>query len=749
MIRSLVNLRNSIFTFVLCFFVLSECVIARPKIGLALGGGGAKGGAHLGVLKILERENVPIDYIAGTSIGSIIGGFYALGYTADEIAEKMQSINWEEGYSDTIDRELLPYRLKQRDQFNVPINVGHQGYQIKTPSGLLYGQRATMLLREAFGNIANISSFDDLPIPYRAVATDLSSNSAIILNKGDLLLSMRASSNVPGILAPVKYGDKLLVDGGMANNLPIDIVKEMGADIIIAIDIGDPLAKTEALQDTFTILGQLSSFLTVASTENQKKHLTDADLLLKPDISHLSTTDWSIFSQSIEEGEKIALANLDMIQRYSVPSGEYSNYAEKKHLANLNIRQGMAKPITDIKLNNQSKIHSDLILDALNLKVGETLSENQINQAVDEVYSLDEFQFVGISLEEKGSGRTLIFETQEKAWGPSFFEFGLGWETNFTDESSIDLDFAYTVTNLTRYGGEWRSQLELGNEPSLSTEFYMPLTSLRTFFSRSVYSFESINWAFGSTAALPVTIEQHVHQIRQGFGWNFSRYGLIEMGGFAELGFLDNDFLLSKSISYDSYGTYLTLGYDDLDSSVFPTRGKRFLVSLKQGFEDVNNVNLTSGGSSQLGADAFQLNIEWKGVLNLGSHAFVSKADFTRIYVDEGEESVHVAQLGGFLNLSGYNARALTGPNKLFGALIYQYNLRGGMFKKTQLPFYIGVSAEAGNVWSTADEIAFDDLILASSIYLGTDTKMGPIALGYGFNEESEKSVYFYLGYKL
>jgi len=560
---------------------------------------------------------------------------------------------------------------------------------------------------------------------------------------------MRASSNVPGILAPVKFNGKLLVDGGMANNLPIDIVKNMGADIVIAIDIGDPLAKTEDLNDTFTVIGQLSSFLTVASTEKQKSLLTGSDILIKPNIEHLSTTDWSKFAESIDEGEKAALTQISFFQELSLPDIDYQHYLAAKQSANLSIRQRMSKPVTEIVLKNQSKVHSELILDSLNLAVGETLSEPQLNNAIDEVYSLDEFQYVSIGLEEKGSGRTLIFETQEKSWGPNFFEFGLGWETNFTDESSIDLDFAYTVTNLTKYGGEWRSQLELGNEPALSTELYLPLNAKRQMFSRTKYVFESINWALGSSNTLPLTIEQHLHQVHQGIGWNFSRQGILELGLLAEVGFLENDFLLSEDISYDTYGSYLTIGYDDLDSSIFPTQGSRLLVTLQKRREDVNNVNFTSGGISELGADSLQLNVEWKGALNIGSHAFVSKVDFTRMYLDDGEESVKISQLGGFLNLSGYSARALTGPHKLFGALIYQYNLRGGMFKKTQLPFYLGISAEAGNVWSQESDIELDDLILAGSVYLGTDTKMGPIALGYGFNERSEKSVYFYLGYKL
>tara|TARA_R110002073_G_scaffold5521_5_gene33975 strand:- start:8296 stop:10524 length:2229 start_codon:yes stop_codon:yes gene_type:complete len=742
-------MQKYLFSLTLCFVIFIDAASARPKIGLALGGGGAKGGAHLGVLKVLERENIPVDFIAGTSIGAIIGGFYALGYSADDIAEKMLSTPWEEGYSDTIPRQLLPYRLKQRDQFNVPLNIGHEGYQIKTPSGLLYGQNASMLLRDAFGNIANFSDFDELPIPYRAIATDLSANEAVILNKGSLLMSMHASANVPGVLAPVKHDGRLLVDGGIVNNLPIDIVKQMGADIVIAIDIGDPLMQTDQLLDTFTILGQLSSFLTSSSTFRQKKLLSEKDLLIEPRVAHLSTTDWSVFSEGIDEGEKSAEEHIEQLRRLSISPSEYQDYLKTKQHANIAIRQGMAKPIVEIELKNDSKVHPELILEALDLKVGETLTESQINDAIDSIYSLDEFQYIGISLEEKGTGRKLVFDIQEKSWGPNFFEFGLGWETNFTDESFIDLDFAYTATNLTEYGGEWRSQLELGNEPALSSEYYVPLTRKRGIFSRSIYEFESINWALDSTSALPITIKQNLHQIRQGLGWNFSRYGLVEFGLLVEFGFLENDFLLTKDISYNTHGGYLAFGYDDLDSAVFPTQGKRFLVTLKKRYEDVNNVGLVSGGLSNFDADSLQLDVEWKGAFNLGSHAFVSKVDFARMYVGDGKESIKIAQLGGFLNLSGYNPRALTGPHKLFGALIYQYNLRGGLFKKTQLPFYLGLSAEAGNVWSQESDIDLNDLIFSSSIYLGTDTRMGPIALGYGFSEAGEKSIYFYLGYKL
>ncbi len=722
---------------------------ARPQVGLALGGGGAKGGAHIGVLKVLEEYRIPVDMIAGTSIGSLVGALYAMGYSAQQIEHIMLDIDWEEGYSDAIPRAMLPLRLKRRDTFNVPLNIGHDGYQIKTPSGLLFGQRASMLLRDALGNVGQFQHFDQLPLPYRAVATDLSRNEAVVLARGDLLLSIRASSNVPGILAPVQLDDKLLVDGGIANNLPIDVVKLMGAQAVIAVDIGDALAAKESLRDTFAIMGQLSSFLTFESSKKQKALLLESDVLLQPDIDGLSTTDWSGFTISIQKGEQVAREKIEELKRYALSEADYHSYRAAKRIRHDALLETMNRPVSRLIVNNASQVHPAFIKQHVHLTLGEPLSDKQINQALAEIYSLDEFQFVSATLEDDGGGRTLILETQEKSWGPNFFDFGVGWETNFTDESSIDLDLAYTQTHLSKYGGEWRSQVELGNEPALNSELYFPVTPDRAYFTRAIYHFESINLSFDSSFNLPTSIDQHHHQIRLGAGWNFSRHGLLEAGLLLEAGSLDNDYLLEKTLGYDAFGGYLRLAYDSLDSAFFPTEGKRINISVFQRQEDASNVNTVSSNKTAFGGDTLQLVLDWKGAFNIGSHAFVSKAAMTRIFSQADQESVNVARLGGFLNLSGYSANALSGPNKAFAALVYQYNLRGGMFKKTTLPFYLGFSVEAGNIWADDQGMDWDDLVHAGSVYLGSDTKIGPIALGYGYNDQDQKSVYFYLGYKL
>lgn len=211
---------------------------ARPKIGLALAGGGAKGSAHVAVIKALEQYRIPVDYIAGTSIGAYVGGLYALGYSADEIKDIMFSVGLEKGYSDAIAREHLHYRNKQQqDKFNIPLELGFRDGQIQLPPGLLLGQSMSNLYLQSIGSIANLNSFDNLAIPFRAIATDLESSQAVVLAKGNLVQSMLASAAVPGALTPVEIDGHLLVDGGMSDNLPIQVVRDMGADIVIAVDI--------------------------------------------------------------------------------------------------------------------------------------------------------------------------------------------------------------------------------------------------------------------------------------------------------------------------------------------------------------------------------------------------------------------------------------------------------------------------------------------------------------------------------
>src|SRR6266478_5738856 len=211
----------------------------RPRVGLVLSGGGARGAAHIGVLKVLEELHVPIDAIAGTSMGAVVGGLYASGLDAHEIEAIMTSLNWQDAFRDRPPREDLTFRRKQEDQnFLVKFPLGLRGGKVLLPKGLIQGQRLNQTLRRLTLPVAHITNFDDLASPFRAVATDLETGEAVVIGSGDLTSAMRASLSAPGVFAPVEREGRLLVDGGIAENLPIDVARAMNVDILIVVDVG-------------------------------------------------------------------------------------------------------------------------------------------------------------------------------------------------------------------------------------------------------------------------------------------------------------------------------------------------------------------------------------------------------------------------------------------------------------------------------------------------------------------------------
>ena len=377
----------------LCVFfcsllLTSQTLQARPKIGLALGGGGAKGSAHIGVLKVLEQHNIPIDYIAGTSIGSVVGGLYAMGFSAQSIEKIMLEVEWDTGYSDSIPRQDLPWRVKQQtDQFNIALAVGINDGKIRMPSGVLNGQTMSELLRGAVGMQPDFESFDELVVPFRAIATDLASYKAVVINSGSLSAAMQASSTVPGALAPAYLNDLLLIDGGLTKNIPVDVVREMGADIVIAVDIGSDLRKREDLNGTFAVLGQLSAFLTNTNSHAQKDLLNNDDILIRPDIEGLSTTDWGVLNEALSRGTEAASLQLERLAAFSLDTNSYAQYQQQRHKKHQNIVARASQPIQRIELNKQTTLHKNLILEKLNLNINEPIDETLLNYAIGQLYS--------------------------------------------------------------------------------------------------------------------------------------------------------------------------------------------------------------------------------------------------------------------------------------------------------------------------------------------------------------------------
>ncbi|WP_299810548.1 patatin-like phospholipase family protein [uncultured Shewanella sp.] len=729
---------------ILCLALASSQVSfaeERPKIGLVLSGGGAKGAAHIGVLKVLEEKKIPIDYIAGTSIGAYVGGMYALGYSAAEIEAIMMNTDWSQGYSDTIPRESLSYRDKEtRDQFNIPINVGYSDEQVKMPAGLLRGQTMSQLLRSSTDLVHQFGDFDDLSIPYRAVATNLVTSEPVVLSSGSVVAAMQASASVPGALQPAVIDGKLLVDGGIANNMPVDVVKAMGADIVIAVDIGSPLVSKDELNSTIAVLNQLSTILTNASSERQKALLSDHDILIRPNIGELSTTDFSIMPIALPLGEIAAREQSDKLEQYSENSNDYKQYLAHKKDKSKQWLAEIDRPLIKVIYNNDSKVSEKLLADNLDLNVGDHVTAEDLEAGLDRVFALDKFERVDAEFTDTDEGRVLTVTTKTKSWGPNYFQLGFSWEDDFSLDSVISLDMAYTMTELTENGGEWRNELSLGFDKLLASEFYQPLAKDQSFFSRARVEYELKDWSFFENNNRVLELKQTAYRTEVGIGANYTKNGMIEIGMLGEKGDLENDLWGLGKVDYSGYGGYFKFAYDDLNSINFPTSGNRFTfnVYMRKESYDLDGVGDSSDFSMQYEAD-------WRGAVGVGNHAFVGIASLATVDKD-GAFTVNVSELGGFLNLSGYHKNSLYGSHKIFGAFVYQYDLGRDVLGMTEYPLYLGTSIEAGNVWSQKDSVSLDDLIYAGSLYLGIDTSVGPAAFGFGASDDGEKTVFLFIG---
>ncbi len=379
----------------------AESSSERPRIGLALSGGGARGGAHVGVLKAIEVYGVPIDYIAGTSMGAIIGALYASGYSADEIETVLKETDWNAALKDSPDRTDQTMRKKELEsQFLIRLRVGFNGGKIQLPLGAVNGQHLAQIFQVLFLPVVDIHEFDRLPIPFRAVATDLVSGEAVVLSSGSLSDSVRASMSVPAVFTPVRLGGHLLVDGGMSNNLPVDVVREMGADIVIAVDISSPLLEEEELESILSITEQLTNFLTRRNADAQIASLGPDDVLIVPELGEFSSADFEGAAGIIPLGYEASILQRDVLLKMAVTPDD--------------------DPVPFLPQSSDDYIVEFVTYDMVTDEAGQ---------------------------------RGVVVNAVPRSWGPNYLQFGLELASDFSSQSDFLLGAAYTHNALNSLGG--------------------------------------------------------------------------------------------------------------------------------------------------------------------------------------------------------------------------------------------------------------------------------------------------------
>jgi len=702
----------------------------RPKIGLALSGGGARGGAHVGVLKALEELDVPIDYIAGTSMGAIIGGIYAAGYSADELEQVLIEMNWTAAMSDQPPRREQTMRKKDLDaQFLIPYRVGFNRGGVQLPLGVIEGQHLDQVFHRILLPVQGIDDFDQLSIPFRAVATDLVTGQEVVLSGGSLADALRASMSVPGAFAPVVLNGRKLVDGGMANNLPVSVVRDMGADIVIAVDISTPLLTEEQLTSVVKVAEQLTGFLTRRNTDEQIASLGPGDILLVPDLEGVSAADFENADEIAVKGLEAAMARREDLASLSVPQNR--DPAERPPVLGHSLPAYLVQFIT---INNGSVLNDEIIRSQLDLEPGQALDIPALEKSVDRIYGLDVFESVTYNLVRNEAGeRGVEINAKPRSWGPNYLQFGLEFSDDFSGNNDFKIGAAYTRNALNSLGGELRVTAAFGREDELIFNFYQPLdTGARWFFEPQAFTRrEQFNvWEDDSLVA---KLDIAGFGTILGIGRNFSTTNLIRMDygyfrGDADLVIGVLDFPLDDDVKIGEL--VFEYRHDSLDSLWFPTDGMfhRFDFRLAR---DALGAAFDYEQASATGTFSFS---SGRNTLLLGYEAGYS--------FDDAAPVERWFELGGFARLSGLVPDQLSGRQMGLLSLAYHRRLNSFDIFKT----YAGITLEAGNVWNYADDISFSDLRKSGSIFVGAETPLGPVYLAWGYSDSGDGTLYFYLG---
>ena len=499
-------------------------VTDRPKIGLVLGGGGARGYAHVGVLKKLEEMRVPYDYIAGTSMGSIVGGFLATGMESEELAQVVREADWDDLFKDKTDRQDLPFRRKADDELGLygpKLGIGKDSSLL--PKGMVSGQKIIFMFESVASQRVNTTDFDKLPIPYRAIATDIVSGKIVVIGTGEVSMAMRASMAVPGVFDPVQRDDALLVDGGLVRNLPVDVARDMGADVVIAVDVGTKLAGKEEIKSALAIVYQMSGLLTVSNTNAQLETLGKNDVLITPDIGDkISSSDFGKLDEAIPLGYAATEAMQDQLEKYSLTESEYRAWRQQID----NCVDGPPQ-VHFVSLDNQSRFSDEVISELITIQPGETLDLEELDRDLRQIYALGFIRQARYSVIEKDDEQGIEITVLPDDRGNHFIETGVDLSFS-TRGTAFNLRGGYLNTALDDRGSEFRAVLQIGESPGLFLDYFKPLDDgLKYSFEPSAYWLNRPLYIYDSSGDALAEIELDEWGGALALGREFGRHDIL------------------------------------------------------------------------------------------------------------------------------------------------------------------------------------------------------------------------------
>ncbi len=708
-----------------------DSIPKRPRIGLVLSGGGAKGMAHIGVLKVLEKYNIPIDYITGTSMGSIIGGLYAIGYSADDLEKLTKKIDWNEIFTGSIKRSDISVEEKnESDKYLLQFPYKNGSFVL--PKGMISGQKLEKLLSKITWPVHGQNDFLKFPIPFACVATDIETGEAYVMDKGFLPDALRASMSIPSVFAPVEIDGHLLVDGGLVRNLPASDAKNMGADIIIAVDVGSPLYKKNELTSMLAIMDQAASFRNAFLLEDEKKL---CDILISPDIGGYSAASFDATDSLITRGEEAALAMEDKIAALAKSLEKY-HQPKRKIIKSASLYSIF---INEVRIEGLENVSEKLVRSRLNIESPAWVDLKDIEKGVDRVYGSQFFEKVNYKIIQSGDKNTLIIRVYEKPF--SVIKVGANYNNYF--DASLLLNG--TFRNILGEGSKLLLSGKLSEAPEATIDYsiftkYKPSIGFRSilnyftlveklYLPEDSLSLSMRHQRFSGKLAGVSSLSNSVY-LALGTEYKYEYFNIIELEQSkynADLSFLK----LFGKIYIDTY-----------DRTDFPTKGisanlnaDYLLLPLSKNYSYNKNYwrfSLYFNRYIPIGKK-LNFNYAFDGTLVLSDSIFIG--DYYR--------------LGGEMNYNSYvipfsGARFMefTALNILKGRIGFRYE-----FLKNK---YISINADGAFKSNRINELVIaDEFLLGGAIGIGSNTIIGPLEFKVSKNNFNNRwGFWIQLGYK-
>ncbi|MEL6475753.1 MAG: patatin-like phospholipase family protein [Pseudomonadota bacterium] len=708
------------------FFLLAPTAPAsaeQPRIGLVLGGGGAAGVAHVGVIRELEKLGIRPDVITGTSMGSIIGGLYAAGYTPDDLERVALEIEWDSILNDSSDRRLEhPLRRDSRleplsVQADLPLGVGDGGVQLD--AGLVDGVKLTAILAQLTTRVNQIESFDDLPIPFRAVATDLTTGQPVVLERGPLVEALRASMSIPALFPPVNIDGRLLVDGGVSNNLPIDVARAMGADIVIVSSIPPAEKQAEELGSFSASLAQTLSIFIHARTRDLVATLGPQDVLLVPDVGAVGMLDFADAPATIIEGAETVLA---VAPRLRALAADRIAPAPRPDVGDV---RNAPLAYDRIVVEYDGVLDPEIIRRRLGLPDSGSATGHEIEEAITRVYGLDLFENVVYRHQTSAAEDLLIVRAVRRNEGAARLRFGLELEDTFGSDGDFTIAVGGELAELNSLGGRVDVDFTFGRIDAARFAFEQPLDLDQDFHIRTSATYVNQSGTLFAAIDNPlseITVDQAI--VEAELFWTPGDWGRIGAG----LGFIHQTVdIQSGFVGAFGAGRFVEdqvplsfgIDYDTLDDPDLPRSGVQ--LGTLYTFDLADRDRPGSVEIDALGATSFGQN---------------TLSGFFRAEGELDPEGFDPRFIGGFQDLSGFAEGELVGNVVALAGL--RYYRRFGFESPFGKEAFAGGSVEFGGAFEDWRDIGFDGGFLAGSLFAGVQTPFGPLILGFGAAEQGQ-----------